>query len=90
MITQTLNLKPEDKISIFAIRSTDNKLLVQNMPLEYAELTGRVLLIEYYRIRLMWLILLTMRKLGHSERRQSGEPAEQIKRHFCKSWKWLR
>ena len=48
-----------DKIGIFAIRSTDNKLLVQNMP----ELTGRVMIIKYIiiRIRLMWLILLMMK-----------------------------
>ena len=40
-----------DKIGIFAIRSTDNKLLVQNMPLEYAgaDWTGNDNKIYYYK-----------------------------------------
>lgn len=39
-----------DKIGIFAIRSTDNKLLVQNMPLEYAgaDWTGNDNKVYYY------------------------------------------
>ena len=51
MKVQTLNLKPEDKIGIFAIRSTDNKLLVQNMPLEYAgaDWTGNDNKVYYYK-----------------------------------------
>lgn len=40
-----------DKIGIFAIRSTDNKLLVQNMPLEYAgaDWTGNDNKVYYYK-----------------------------------------
>ena len=73
-----------DKIGIFAIRSTDNKLLVQNMPLEYAgaEWTGNDNKVYYYKNTSYVAYSPYDENLSIASADNQASLQEQIKEHF--------
>lgn len=73
-----------DKIGIFAIRSTDNKLLVQNMPLEYAgaDWTGNDNKVYYYKNTSYVAYSPYDENLSIASADNQASLQEQIKEHF--------
>lgn len=73
-----------DKIGIFAIRSTDNKLLVQNMPLEYAgaDWTGNDNKVYYYKNTAYVAYSPYDENLSIASADNQASLQEQIKEHF--------
>ena len=73
-----------DKIGIFAIRSTDNKLLVQNMPLEYAgaDWTGNDNKVYHYKNTSYVAYSPYDENLSIASADNQASLQEQIKEHF--------
>lgn len=78
-----------DKIGIFAIRSTDNKLLVQNMPLEYAgaDWTGNDNKVYYYKNTSYVAYSPYDENLSIASADNQASLQEQIKEHFTQKLK---